>query len=75
VALAIVAKDASRNSREKLEPLLKARGVTLIVGPDSLRLGESVGRGAVAALGVLDANLAAGIVRLHGEQAATSEDV
>jgi ribosomal protein L7Ae-like RNA K-turn-binding protein len=74
VELAIMAEDASRNSRDKLEPLLRARGVTLSVGPEAQLLGESVGRGAVAAIGILDRNLAAGIRKLrHGRAVAPEQ--
>ncbi len=63
VALAIIASDTSRNSTQKLVPLLTARGVALVVGPDALALGSALGRSAVAAVGVLDNQLAAGIMR------------
>jgi ribosomal protein L7Ae-like RNA K-turn-binding protein len=63
LALAIVAADASRNSTQKVVPLLTARSVALMVGPDALALGAAVGRSAVAVLGVLDNQLAAGISR------------
>jgi ribosomal protein L7Ae-like RNA K-turn-binding protein len=64
LSLAVLACDASQNSVKKLLPLLRARGVTLIVGPDTLVLGAAVGRSAVAVIGVADANLAAGISRV-----------
>ena len=63
IALAIIASDASRHSAEKIIPLLTARGVALVVGPDALALGSALGRSAVAAVGIMDNQLAAGIAR------------
>lgn len=61
--LALVAADASANSTAKLLPLLHAKGVTLLAGPDRLALGSAAGRGAVAAIGITDRQLADGIRR------------
>jgi ribosomal protein L7Ae-like RNA K-turn-binding protein len=60
--LAIVAPDASRHSREKVLPLLAAKRVPVIEGPTSAALGAAVGREAAAAVGVVDPDLARGIV-------------
>src|ERR1041384_3802991 len=62
--LAVVALDASRNSLEKLLPLLNARRVNLIEVPSAAELGAAVGRDQTAAVGVLDRQLAKGIVAL-----------
>ena len=40
--LAIAAPDASRNSLEKVLPLLHARGITVIAGPPAIELGSLV---------------------------------
>ena len=61
LALAIVAPDASRHSRDKVVPLLKARGVEVIEGPSAAELGAAVGREATTAIGIVDGNLARGI--------------
>ena len=59
--LALVARDASRNSMDKVVPLLTARGVTMIEGLTSADLATICGRESVSAIGVLDAGLARGI--------------
>jgi ribosomal protein L7Ae-like RNA K-turn-binding protein len=62
--LAVVAMDASKNSLEKLLPLLNARRGNLIEVPSAAELGAAVGRDQAAAVGVLDRQLANGIVAL-----------
>ncbi|MGQ0767205.1 MAG: ribosomal L7Ae/L30e/S12e/Gadd45 family protein [Gemmatimonadota bacterium] len=62
--LAVIAPDASRHSLDKVVPLLRARGVRMIEGPGAAALGAAVGREAAAAVGILDAALAAGMRRL-----------
>jgi len=59
--LAVVAPDASANSREKIVPLLQARRVKFVEGPTAAELGAAVGRDQTAAVGVIDAQLARGI--------------
>jgi len=59
--LAIVAPDASRHSRDKVVPLLRARHVRMIEGPGAAALGNAVGRETTAAVGILDAALARGV--------------
>lgn len=59
--LALVAGDASRNSMDKVVPLLTARGVAMIEGFTSADLAAVCGRESVSAIGVLDAALARGI--------------
>ena len=64
LALAVVAPDASMNSREKVVPLLEARGIKFVEAPSAAELGAAVGRDQTAAVGVIDAQLASGIRRL-----------
>ena len=64
VVLALVAPDASRHSRDKVLPLLAARRVRVIEGPSAASLGSAVGRDTVAAVGIIDPSLAAGVRRL-----------
>lgn len=59
--LALVASDASRNSMDKVVPLLTARSVVILQGFKSAELAASCGRESVSVLGVLDAGLARGI--------------
>src|ERR1043165_599827 len=61
LALAIVASDASKNSLDKLLPLLNGRRVSLIEVPSAAELGAAVGRDQTAAVGVVDPHLAKGI--------------
>lgn len=61
---AIVAPDASMNSRDKIVPLLRARGINFVEGPTATELGEAVGREQTAAVGVIDRQLARGIREL-----------
>ncbi len=63
--LAIVASDAAGNSRDKVAPLLKARGIAMIVGPTAAELGAAVGREKAAMVGIVDQRLAAGIRALY----------
>ncbi len=64
LVLAVVAPDASRHSLDKVLPLLAARRVPVVQGPGAVALGHAVGRETTAAVGVTDANLAAGIQRM-----------
>ena len=61
LAMAVVAPDASRNSLDKVVPLLEARRVRIIRGPAAASLGAAVGRESTAAVGILDRKLADGI--------------
>jgi ribosomal protein L7Ae-like RNA K-turn-binding protein len=61
---AVVAPDASVNSREKIVPLLRARHVKFVEGPTAAELGAAVGREHTAAVGVVDSQLARGIREL-----------
>jgi ribosomal protein L7Ae-like RNA K-turn-binding protein len=59
--LAIVATDASKNSLDKIVPLLTAKRVMILDGISAASLGAAVGREATAVVGVVDAQLAKGI--------------
>jgi|SRR5215210_4299508 len=61
VAYAIVASDASRNSLDKVIPLLNARRVRFIEVPSATELGGVAGRESAAVVGILDRQLAKGI--------------
>lgn len=56
--LALVAGDASSNSRDKLEPLFRARGIPFLVWSDREGLGAALGRGYLSAVGITDAAMA-----------------
>lgn len=64
--LAVVAADASQNSRDKFVPLLTARRIKMIEVPSTTALGGAVGRETTAVVGVLDEQLARGILAAHG---------
>ena len=59
--LAVVAHDASRHSREKVLPLLKAKGIDIVETMSANQLGAAVGREQTAAVGITDAGLARGV--------------
>lgn len=67
VSLAVVALDASQHSKDKIVPLLSARGVTIIAMESARVLGDAVGRAATTVVGVLDTKLARGIHAACGE--------
>ena len=62
--VAVMAADAARNSREKVEGLIAAKGVPLLTVPSAAELGEVAGRETTAIIGVVDAQLAKGILAL-----------
>ena len=64
MALAVIATDASRNSLDKVLPLLTARRISFIEVPSAAELGAVAGRDYAAAIGVVDPQLANGIVAL-----------
>ena len=69
LALAIVARDASRHSVAKVVPILAAKRVAVVVGPDTATLGRWAGRESLAVVGITDRALARGISALvHGAQ-------
>lgn len=59
--LAIVARDASKNSLQKVVPMLEAKKVRIVDGISAVELGGAVGRDATAVIGIVDAQLARGI--------------
>jgi ribosomal protein L7Ae-like RNA K-turn-binding protein len=61
IRLALVAHDASRHSREKVLPLLKAKGVMVLEVLSAEELGAAVGREQTAAVAITDAGLARGV--------------
>lgn len=61
---AVVAFDASANSRDKIVPLLQARRIKFVEGPTAAELGAAVGREQTAAVGIIDRQLARGIAEL-----------
>jgi ribosomal protein L7Ae-like RNA K-turn-binding protein len=61
LALAVLASDAAHNSRDKVLPLLAAKRVPVLDGPAAAELGAALGRGATAAVGVVDKALANGM--------------
>ena len=61
LVLAIVARDASKNSLDKVVPLLQAKGIRIVDGITSATLGDVVGREATTVIGIVDAQLAKGI--------------
>ena len=70
---ALVAPDASHNSLDKVVPLLSARHVPFTEVMSAEALGLATGRVAAAAVGILDAKLAAGIrtaIEAGGEESA-----
>jgi ribosomal protein L7Ae-like RNA K-turn-binding protein len=64
LALALIATDASKNALDKVLPLLTARRISFIEVPSAAGLGAVAGRDQVAAVGVVDPQLANGIVAL-----------
>jgi ribosomal protein L7Ae-like RNA K-turn-binding protein len=65
--LAVMASDASENSRGKLLPLLIARGISHVIRFERNELGAAVGRGPLSAVGVVDAALADRLLALMGD--------
>ena len=68
--VALVASDASRHSRAKVVPLLRARDIMMVDGFTTTELGTVAGRDATAVIGIVDAALAnriRGALRLAGE--------
>lgn len=66
LALAVVAADVSSNSRDKIVPLLMAKGIKMIETPSGATLGGAVGRETTAVVGVLDEKLAHGLLATRG---------
>jgi ribosomal protein L7Ae-like RNA K-turn-binding protein len=74
VVLAVVATDASKNSLDKLVPLLNARRVRFIEVPSAAELGTAVGRDQTAVVGIVDRQLAAGVNALVASSAQGPEE-
>lgn len=58
LALILLARDASANSRERLQRLHARSGARLVICGDRSSLGAAVGRGPTATLGVTERGLA-----------------
>jgi ribosomal protein L7Ae-like RNA K-turn-binding protein len=71
--LAVIAPDASRNSLDKVVPLLRAKRVRVIEGPSASALGAAVGRNATAAIGIVDRDLARGIRAITDQGTAVAQ--
>lgn len=71
--LAVIAPDASRNSLDKVVPLLNAKRVRVIEGPSASVLGAAVGRNATAAVGIVDRDLARGIRKIADQGPAVGQ--
>ncbi|MDB4905780.1 MAG: ribosomal protein L7Ae/L30e/S12e/Gadd45 family protein [Gemmatimonadetes bacterium] len=61
LVFALVAPDASKNSRDKIVPMLTAKRIRFSEALDMATLGVAVGRDQTAAVGIVDRNLAKGI--------------
>ena len=59
--LAVIATDASKNSLDKVVPMLRAKNIRMIVAPSAAKLGAAVGRESTAAVGVVVPQLARGV--------------
>lgn len=70
VRVVVLASDRSLRTRDKVERLALARGVPVMTGPDAAALGRRVGRGTVQAVGVVDQQLADGLVAKSGRSPA-----
>lgn len=60
--VAVIAPDASRNSLDKVVPLLEGRRVRVIEGPSASELGRAVGRETTVVVGIVDGQLAKGLI-------------
>jgi len=61
---AVVALDASRHSLKKIVPMLSAKRIGFAEGPSAAELGKSVGKDSAAVVGIVDAQLAAGLRKI-----------
>ncbi len=66
----VVAGDASQRAREKTTRLAAAKGIPMVAGPAAHELGAQLGKPPVMVVGVRDASLADGIMRVAGTQGA-----
>lgn len=70
IRFVIVARDASRNSRGKVIPLLEAERVKWVERYDRAGLGRMVGREALSVVGVTDASFASRLESLLADDRA-----
>jgi ribosomal protein L7Ae-like RNA K-turn-binding protein len=75
LALAVIASDVSQHSRDKVVPLLKAKGIECVEGPTGDELGQCVGKEITAVIGVVDTALANGIRAAIAARTAVEEEV
>ena len=75
LALAVIASDVSQHSRDKVIPLLKAKGVECLEGPTGNELGQCVGKEITAVVGVIDTALANGIRAAMAARTVVEEEV
>jgi ribosomal protein L7Ae-like RNA K-turn-binding protein len=69
LACVVLAADRTERTRDKVERLAVAKGVTILAGPAAERLGAAFGKPPVQAVGVKDRALARGLA-----EAQRSED-
>jgi ribosomal protein L7Ae-like RNA K-turn-binding protein len=66
VHYAIVSGDVSQHSKDKIVPLLRARGVEFVEGVAASELGAAVGKETTAVVGIVDRDLARGVREIVG---------
>lgn len=64
VRVAVVARDASANARQKVDGLLAGRGVPTLEVDSAEALGRIAGKQSAAIVGVVDGKLAAGLLAI-----------
>jgi len=70
----VVASDASQRALEKTARLARARGIPQVPGPTAQELGAGLGKPPVMVVGVRDAALAEGVLRLGTPGSGSTED-
>jgi ribosomal protein L7Ae-like RNA K-turn-binding protein len=73
VRVAVVARDASPNARQKVDGLLAGRRVPTLEVDSAEALGQATGKPSAAIVGVLDDKLAAGVLAVATSAAAGRE--
>lgn len=58
----VIARDATENARDRVMPLLSAKGVSVVECDSAARLGRAVGRHRVVVAGLTDAGFARGVL-------------
>ncbi len=71
LSVILLARDASANSRERLERVHERSGAEIVTCGDRTSLGAAVGRGPVAALGVTERGLAGLVLETIEDQTDT----